>query len=51
MTQLQYLDQQKDLEAQENENNTVKLKDFLKRELDKKYKLDNEVKQLEERTA
>lgn len=49
--QLQYLDQQKDLEQSENESNLLKLKAFLQRELEKKNKLDQEVKNLESRTA
>ena len=49
--QLQYLDQQKDLEQSENESNLLKLKAFLQRELEKKNKLDQEVKNLEGRTA
>ena len=50
MTQLQYLDQQKDLEEQENQANQKRLQDFLQRELEKKKKLDEDVKKLEQRT-
>ena len=39
MTQLQYLDQQKDLELAENEANKKKLDEYLQKELEKKNKL------------
>jgi len=50
MTQLQYLDQQKDLELNENEDIKRKLKAFLEKELQKKKGLENDVGKLEERT-
>lgn len=50
MQQLQYLDNQKDVEQKLNEENQVKLKDFLQRELEKKDKLSKEIKKLEEKT-
>lgn len=46
--QLEILDNQKDEEIRQNDENQNKLKDFLQKELDKKIKLDKEVKTLEE---
>lgn len=45
-TQLEYLDQQKDLEISENEVNKKKLDDFLQKELEKNNKLNAEIKSL-----
>jgi predicted transcriptional regulator len=50
-TQLEYLDQQKDLEMSENEANKKKLDEFLQKELEKNNKLNSEIKKLEERTS
>ena len=50
MEQLQYLDSQKDAEQKKNQENQAKLQDFLQREVEKKNKLDAEVKKLEDRT-
>lgn len=50
-TQLEYLDQQKDLEISENEANKKKLDDYLQKELEKNNKLNSEIKKLEERTS
>lgn len=50
-TQLELLDNQKDLEKTENEKIEAKLKEFLKKELEKKANLEEEVKTLEDRTT
>ena len=50
MTQLQYLDNQKDIERAENQANEQKFQEFLDKELEKKVKLEDEIKKLEERT-
>ena len=50
-TQLEYLDQQKDLEISENEVNKKKLDDFLQKELEKNNKLNAEIKSLQDRTS
>ena len=50
MEQLQYLDSQKDDEQKANEINQKKLGDFLHKEVEKKNKLDIDVKKLEDRT-
>jgi hypothetical protein len=50
MDKLMALDNQKDLETKNNEENKQKLSDFLKKECEKKEKLNSEVKKLEDRT-
>ena len=50
-TQLEFLDEQKDLEENENKETTKKLQNFLDRELEKKKKLEQEVKKLESRSV
>ena len=50
ITQLTYLDEQKDIEQRENEESRVKFKEFLTKELEKKSKLEKEVTKYEQRT-
>lgn len=51
MEQLQYLDNEKDVQQKLNEENQVKLKEFLQKELEKKDSLNQEITKLEERTS
>lgn len=48
--QLQFLDQQKDAEQQQNEDNKTKFKSFLQNELKRKDELEKNVTKLEKKT-
>lgn len=48
--QLQFLDQQKDAEQQQNEDNKTKFKTFLQNELKRKDELEKNVVKLEKKT-
>ena len=51
MTQLQYLDNLKDVERAQNEENEKKFEEFLQKEIERKKKLEEEISKLEERTT